>query len=48
MTTAEYTRLRNDATRRAHVLRQEALHAFWDAVVRRFRRTARPVAPLEA
>ena len=36
MTTHEYNRLKDDAARRAHVLRQEALHAFWHAVVRRF------------
>jgi len=37
MSNLEYARLRDDATHRAHVLRQEALHAFWDAVLRRFR-----------
>ncbi|WP_275698679.1 hypothetical protein [Ramlibacter paludis] len=40
MSTNEYTRLRDAATRRAHVLRQQALHAFWDAVLRRFRHLA--------
>ena len=37
MTLHEYARLRDDATQRAHVLRQQALHAFWAAVLRRFR-----------
>jgi hypothetical protein len=37
MSTDGYNRLRDDATRRAHVLRQEALHSFWMAVLRRFR-----------
>jgi hypothetical protein len=36
MSTQEYNRLKDDATRRAHVLRQEALHEFWNAMVRRF------------
>ena len=40
MSTQEYTRIRDDATRRAHVLRQEALHALWDAVLRRVRHLA--------
>ena len=35
MTPKEYAALRDDAIRRAHVLRQEALHAFWSALVRR-------------
>jgi hypothetical protein len=41
MSTQDYNRLRDDATRRAHLLRQEAIHAFWGAVLRRFRRIAR-------
>ena len=40
MNTQDYNRVRDDAIRRAHVLRQEALHAFWEAVVRRFRHLA--------
>ena len=35
MNSQEYVALRNAATRRAHLLRQEALHAFWAALVRR-------------
>jgi hypothetical protein len=40
MNTEEYNRLRDDAARRAQVLRQQAVHAFWEAVLRRFRHLA--------
>ena len=44
MTPQEYNRLKAAALARAHVLRQEALRAFWAAVARRFVRFTRKEA----
>ena len=40
MTPREYADLRHEAILRAHVLRQEAVHAFWAALMRRLSRLA--------